>query len=91
MPFLDAKPVIESVDAVPGSGSNIDVTFLVIDPLDTYGICISSGNSCSDYSGEYSGTDKEYHTITHGSSGTFNLFVKDSHGNVTKKSFTSGE
>ena len=89
--YKDKEPVIESVDAVPGSGSNIDVTFLVIDPLDTYEVCISSGNSCSDYSGEYSGTDKEYHTITHGASGTFNLFVKDSQGNVAKKSFTSGE
>ena len=94
-PYKDKKPVIESVDAIP-NGNDIDVTFLVLDPLDTYKVCISQSNSCSSYSSvSYSGTDKEYHTISYDYSGssptgaTIYLFVKDSAGNIVKKSVTA--
>ncbi len=87
MPFLDAKPVIESVDAVPTTGKNIDVTFLVSDYNDTYQVCISKTDSCDedDYlTTVYDGTDKQYHTVsyqndnTNTSNVTLYFFVRDS-------------
>ena len=91
MPFLDNKPVIESVDAVPATGKNIDVTFLVSDYNDTYQVCISKTDSCDedDYlTTVYDGTDKQYHTITfknndtNTSNVTLYFFVRDSRWNT---------